>query len=1021
MSKFTLILSLCFVLLVGNAYAQKNISGLVTDEEGTPIVGAIVAIKGTTNGTVTDADGRYSFSVSDGATLQFSFMGMKTKELVVETQSVINVILAEDAIGLDEVVTIGYGTQKKVNLTGAVSNVTAKELDARPITNMSSALSGLATGVYVSQASGQPGKDDATIRVRGVGTLNDSNPLVLVDGVESSMSDISPNDIESISILKDAASSAIYGSRAANGVILINSKKGKSGKLKVSYNGYYGIQSTTSKMDYLNDFASYMKMGNEAYNNVGMAGIFSETEIKLWENSTDPVLTPNTDWTDIWFGDKAPMQSHSISFSGGTDKALYNFSLGYLNQKGITPDTWSKRYNFRMNWEASILKNLKVGTNISASWKDLEDLDWAELFHQMPGIPYEKNEDGRYGYAQALGAGTVNNPRAQWESRDDLERQIRFLGKMYINYEILKGLVLSENVAINYNNLLNRTFQGHVELWNFSENAIMRELGNPETMSNSNDEYYTLTNYTTLNFTKTFNEKHNFNALGGFSFENYRRDKFGASIQKFHNNKLHVLDAGLENPQVNGTAKEWALMAWFGRLNYNYLGKYLFEANIRYDGSSRFKRGNRWGAFPSFSAGWRMSGENFMSQLSWLDNLKLRASWGKLGNQNILLDGNPNYYPYQTVYSLDQNYTMGGSVTSGIASTAVVNSDIVWESTTTSNIGLDATLFGKLSLNIEYYNRLTNGILVGMEIPKTMGDKSSPVVNLAEVRNNGWEFGTTYNDKIGDFNFNLGFNISTVRNEVTKYQGEVRSGGDFVIWEGYSFRSMYGYVCEGIIRKQEELDQLNKKAKELSGNNNAYYISNKTKPGDLKYKDRDGNGVIDSNDRDIIGSTIPKFSYGISLGFKYKGIDFSALLQGEKGRDSYLSGSGILPMGANGDRGQIPMRWTTDRYIPSDQSTWETATLPRIVNIGAHRDNYKFSTFWMQDASFLRVKSVQLGYTIPKTIITNIERVRVFCSGENLFTFTSFEGYDPERSQTATGISQYPMQKTVSFGIQATF
>ncbi len=1001
---------------------QSRISGTVTDNEGQPLPGVTVLIKGTTTGTISDFEGKYVLAdVPAEAVLVFSFVGMKTQEIVPGNQTTIDVKLLEDAIGLEEVVAIGYGTQKKVNLTGAISNITAKELDARPITNMSGALSGLATGVYVSQGDAQPGKDGATIRIRGVGTLNDSNPLVLIDGIESSMGDINPNDVESISVLKDAASSAIYGSRAANGVILITSKKGQVGHLKVTYSGYYGVQSVTKKKDYVTDFATYMELGNEAYANVGMAPLFAQSEIDLWRSSPDPVLTPNVDWVDVWFGDPAALQSHHLGFSGGTEKTRYNFSLGYLDQKGITPDTWAKRYNFRMNWEGSIFDNLKVGTNMSGSWKDLEDLDWAEIFHQMPGIPYERNEDGRYGYAQALGAGTVNNPRAQWESRNDYERQIRYLGKFYANWEILEGLTFSENIAINYNNLSNRTFQGEVELWNFSENMVMRKLGNPETANNSNNENFTVTNYSTLNYTNTFKENHNLNVLAGFSYEDYRLDKFGASIQEFHNNELQVLDAGLENPQVSGTASEWTLMSWFGRLNYDFKGKYLFEANIRYDGSSRFRQGNKWGAFPSFSAGWRISEEDFMNDISWLDNLKLRASWGKLGNQNIMLSGNPNYYPYQTVYSLGQNYTMGGSVTSGIASTAVVNSDIVWESTTTTNIGVDATLFGKLSVTAEYYSRLTDGILIGMQIPKTMGNKTNPVVNLAEVKNYGWELSASYQDKLGDLNYSLGFNISNVNNEVTKYQGEVRSGGNFVTWEGHPYQSMYGYVSEGIIRTQEELDALNAKAKELSGNNKAYFITNKTRPGDLRYKDLDGNGVIDSNDREIIGNTIPKYTYGISLGLTYKGLDFNALLQGVAGRDSYLEGVGIFPMGVNGDRGQIPSEWLTDRYIPEDQSTWQTATLPRIVNIGSHQDNYRFSTFWKQDASFLRVKSVQVGYTVPNTKAFGVDRIRLYVSGENLFTFTKFDGYDPERGATATGITEYPLQKTISLGTQITF
>lgn len=1010
--------------LSSTAFSQqaREVSGKVTDSFNQPLPGVTIVVKGTTKGTVSDLDGNYTLDqVAAGDVLLFSFVGMVPQEIPVGNQSAINVTMKEDAIGIDEVVAVGYGVQKKVNLTGAISSVTAKELDARPITNMSSALSGLATGVHISQTDGQPGKDGATIRIRGVGTLNNANPLVLIDGIESGIGDINSNDVESISVLKDAASSAIYGSRAANGVILVTTKKGKAGALKVNYNGYHGWQSTSQMPEYLSDFATYMEIANEAWTNIGQAAIFSQDDIDAFRNNPDPVFRPSVDWVDVWYGDTAPMHSHHLSFSGGTDKAVYNFSLGYLDQKGITPDTYAKRYNFRMNWEGSILKNLKVGTNLSGFWKDLENPDVTEIFGIVPGIPYERHQDGRYGNAQAIGVGTVINPRAQWENTHNTERNQNFLGKLYLNWEIIDGLSFSTNAAIKFNNTLKQSFGGLTELWNFNTDEVDQTLNKLTPARNSNSENFTITNYNTLNYSKTIAENHDLNVLVGSSVEKYRGDWFNAGIDNFHNNELFVLNAGLDNPQVGGSASEWSLVSFFSRVNYAYKSKYLLEGNVRYDGSSRFKEGNKWGVFPSFSAGWRISEEGFMQDVSWLDNLKVRTSWGKLGNQNIMRGSSPNYYPYQTSYALGQTYSLGGNITSGIASTEVVNSDIKWETTTTSNIGVDATLFGKLNVTAEYFHRLTDGILIGMNIPKTMGDKASPVVNLAEVTNQGWELSANYQDKLGDLAYNIGFNVSNVKNEVTKYQGEVRSGGNFVIWEGYSFRSMYGYVADGLIRSQEELDALNEKARELSGNSGAWYINNKTKPGDVKYQDLDGNGIINSEDREVIGNTIPKYTYGFNLNLDYKGFDFATLLQGVYGRDTYLGGNGVIPVGVNGDRGLFPSKWATDRFIPSDESTWATATLPRAVNPNSHSKNYMFSTFWKQDASYLRVKTIQLGYTVPNTAAFGIDRLRLYVNGENLFTFTKFDGFDPERSQTASGITQYPLQKTVSAGVQVTF
>lgn len=982
---------------------QVKVSGTVVDGTGEPLPGVNVIVKGSTIGLITDFNGKYSIEVNRGATLLFSFIGFVSQDIEVDGKTNINVTLKEDVMQLEEVVAVGYGVQKKVNLTGSVSVISEKELDARPITNLTQAFAGTAAGVSVTQTDGQPGRDGATIRIRGIGTRGDASPLVLVDGIQSEMGDINPNDIESISVLKDASASAIYGSRAANGVILINTKRGKAGTLKVNYNGYIGFQEATRLMPYLYDFATYMEMNNE------FANYYGQDEIDEWRaNSGDQLRYPNVDWVDIIYGGTGVTHSHTLSILGGGDNSRYNFSFGYLDQEGIVPENYAKRYNLRMNWETDIRDNITFGTNIFGSWKDINDPNAGGIYGMLPGIPYEKDELGRYGYSQAFAGGTVDNPRASWENKFDDERSISFLTKFFLNWEILEGLTYSGNFAVKFNNSLVQSFNGYYELWNFKSNEIQKTTSK-RNASNRNSENYTLTNYHTLNYTKTINE-HSLYVLGGMSLETYRNDSFNGSVEGFPNNDIRVLGVGLENASVGGNASEWALLSYFGRLNYDYAGKYLLEANVRYDGSSRFKEGNKWGAFPSFSLGWRISEEGFLQDIDWIDNLKLRASWGKLGNQNI------GTYPYQSTYALGQNYSFNGNIYSGVANTDLVDADITWESTTTSNAGIDATLFGKLNVTAEYFNRLTEDILTGMKVPKTLGDKSNPTVNFASFKNTGFEISANYRDQVGKLKYNVGFNVTQVTNEVTKFLGDIQDLGNFITQEGLPYQSMYGYVADGIISSQEEMDALNAKAVELSGPG-ANYLKG-AKPGVIKYKDLDGNGIIDSNDREVIGNVIPKYTYGLNLGVEYAGFDFNALFQGVEGKDGYLAGAGIVPFGVNGDRGMVPAKWV-DNYWSEERPN---ADLPALWHVKSYASNTYFSTFWRQDASFLRLKSVQLGYTVPKSIVdkAGIQKVRLYVNGENLFTWTKFEGFDPERGMTNTEIN-YPNVKTVSFGAQITF
>ena len=998
---------------------DKNISGIVTDQNGVPIAGVNILVKETAKGTQTDFDGKYSMNASETDILTFSFLGYQTQQINVLDKTIINVVMKEQASKLDEIVVVGYGTQKKEDLTGSISNISLADFESRPITSLSAGLSGLAPGIQITQSSGgRIGSNNASIRIRGIGTLNNSNPLVLVDGVSSSMNDIDPNDVASISILKDAASAAIYGSRAANGVILITTKKGTEGTLSISYNAYVGWQQATKKQEYVTDFALWMELANENRTNGNQSPIFPQADIDEWRNSNNPLTHPNVDWYDIQTGSKAFLQSHSISVSGGSQNTTYRFSLGYLDQDGLQKPNGQKRYNVRTHLESEIAKGFKLGTNLFYRWTDLNPRVNTSNgsgvdFNIIPGIPDIRSPDGRWGGSQHTSVGIVFNPLWNLTISEQNNRQQRFLGSIFSDWEIVKGLKFMANLSLNRNTALNRNFNLTGKSWNFREDIIDRER-TQNSASSSHTQNYLITNFYTLDYEKNFDD-HNLNVLAGYQHEIYRQDNVRASIQEFPGNALQVIDAGLSNPSVGGSAAEWAIRSYFGRLNYNFLDKYFLEANIRTDGSSRFREGKKWGTFPSVSLGWRISEEAFMLDIlpAPINELKVRVSSGKLGNQSI---GN---YPYQSTYNLNQNYSFGGTVVSGIAQNNLSNQDISWEETTTSNIGLDAGLFdNRLELTFEYFNRKTDGILFAQQIPRFLGAKGAPTVNLAEVVNKGWEASASYRENVGDdFNFNIGGHITQLDNEVTKFFGDTFSGGTFVIQEGQPFRAIRGYEADGIFQSTDEIAD-------------APTHPGAVTPGDIRYKDQitvdtDGDGIldspdglIDSNDRVIIGNTIPKFLLGVNLGAEYKNFDLSVIIQGVLDVDTYAGGGFAYQAFAQNDRGLVADRWL-DRWTPENPNNdW-----PRLVDGTAYNGNRQTSSFWVNDISYLRLKNIQLGYRLPTTIIKNlgINKARVYLSADNLLTLTNWIwDFDPERSQTA-GTPGLPNLTTFIFGVNVDF
>ena len=983
----------------------KKIKGKVVDEKNEPLVGATVVKKGTTNGTITDADGQFTLDAENGDILVISFMGYVDKEIKVSTQSNYTIELSERFHEIDEVIIVGYGAMKKQNLTGSVSSVNFNEaMESRPVTNLSSALAGLSPGLAVSQSSSAPGNESVSLRVRGVGTLNDSEPLVLIDGVAGNMQDVSPSDVESVSVLKDASSSAIYGSRAANGVILITTKRGKSQKVTATYNGYVGWQSAANMIDFISDYPTHMELLNEAKTNSNQPILYDPKLIDEWrgKSNSDPLNYPNTDWfREIM--QTSVITEHNLSVSGGGEKTNFMLSLGYLDNQGVVDNSGYKKYSFRLNIDSKVKSWLNIGGNVYGFWSNRGPINTTELFGNMlmtnPGI-LPKSADGRYGGSMMSGENTrAYNPRAFVDnSKGDNERQ--YVGaKFFAKVNFLKHFEFETSFAGSYDN--NRSWQyfGPVSIWDFRTDAILYETLSRNSITNTSNRYYSTTLNNLLRFNYSINKEHNMSALLGFDQEYSRRDRFSAGKYDLLSDVIFVIDAAAADATSSGTATDYALRSYFGRINYDYKGKYLIEANARYDGSSRFSKDNRWGFFPSFSAGWRLSEEPFFEPLkSVVSNTKFRASWGKLGNNNI---GN---YEYQSLYG-GQNYSFGGNVVQGVAPTVLSNRKIFWEETTIANVGLDLALFGNnLSFSIDAFNKTTNDILVKLPIPLVMGNVGIPSQNVAKVRNKGFEVQMNYFGKVGnDFNYSVGANLSVIDNKVLKYDGDLKTiQGTQVLTEGESIFRYYVREIDHIVQDKAEIDAMIA---------DGYTFSPSIpQPGDFLYKDTNGDKKINDDDRVIKGSSIPKATYGINVSASYKGFDLYVLGQGVSGIDTYWGGDAFNTFDLHWDyimRESVQNRWT-----PDNKST----SYPRLT-FGLPNNTLN-SDYWLQSASYFRIKSLQLGYTIPTKITSkaSISRFRVYTSLENYFTFTDYDGFDPEN----VGVT-YPTMKQWVVGFNVTF
>lgn len=991
------------------------VTGKVTDAEtGEALPGVTVALNGSTAGVATDMDGNYQIEITgENDVLVFSFTGYKTTDIPVNGRASIDVALTQDVQRLDEVVVVGYGTQKKKELTASVSVVSAEDLANRPITNTSQALQGV-QGIYVNQESGQPGGDAATIRIRGVGSIGGSGklaPLVLVDGIEYPIGDVNPADIESISILKDASSTAIYGSRAANGVILITTKKGTTGRLSVDYGNYFGFQEVTYLPDPVDNSADFMELYNQAQINQGSAPLYSEELIEEFRTNSTSQLYPNTNWMDVMF-DESAMQEHNLRFSGGTEQSRYNLSLRYLDHNGVLMGTGAKVYTGNLSIQSRLSDRFSIAASMLGSSRNREGPSGGvgaamnRIMRMVPMQPLGQLEDGRWpdSWVVTPGQNSFQNPVIlARESYGNLENN-RLLVSLSLNYNILKGLNYQAKAAVNRRYSLTTSWNPLIYLTDVRTSESTRPYwSGTSTKSHAQNEDQTLTLINTLDYSFQLGQDHAITALLGSSFEKFKQKDFDASVQGFPSIDLQELSLGTLNPGVSGGSVADVLMSYFGRIQYSLKDKYLLELSSRLDGSSRFAKARRWGVFPSFSVGWRITEESFMDDLEWVSDLKIRGSWGQIGNQEI------GRFQYVNAINLGYDYAFGGNISPGVAITQDRDPDLTWETTTMSNIGLDWELLeGRIYGVAEVFWKRTDGILRTITLPAQVGDLAGPTSNVAVVDNEGFEIGVNHRSQINkSFSYEIGMHLTKISNEVVDLKGETIISNHRVTKEGAPIDSWYVYKTDGLFRTQEQLD-------------NYPTICSRVGLGDVKYVDLNEDGKIDGDDRYIAGSTFPDLTYGFNIGLTYKNFHLRSMWQGVEGIDIYPDHNMAMPF--NNGAG-LTKKWMTDSWTPQNPD----APLPRITSRNQYAsENFSPSDFWLQNASYLRMKNIQLSYRFGNDFLSRIgvRQLELFINGQNLITISNMKDWDPETdillstsSSTLSTFSHYPSVKTYTMGV----
>lgn len=1064
-----------------SAPAQEplTITGTVRSMNGEPLTGAMVftSVNGTDYGEVTDLDGNFRMVLPSGmpqsTELTASMLGYVDKVFRLGGKNRFEIVLEDDRLMLEETVVVGYARQKKVNVTGSVTSINFDDkVMSRPLTNVSTALNGLSAGMAVTQSSGKPGSS-ATISIRGTGTLNDSSPLVLVDGVEWDMDNVNPADIENISVLKDASSTAIYGALGANGVILITTKTG-AGRPKVSYNGYVALQQANNRLELVSDYALHMELANEYDFQRNRSATYSQSSIKAWKDAAlDPqgmndfgirnyIAYPNTDWFDVIFKNGFS-HNHHLTVSGASEKIKYSVSMGFLDNRGVmnvtsAMNSGEKKLTFQSKVDGQIGSWLNIGANIQGRRSDLgmgavdQAFQWVNS--TIPGIWPGGGSDNCYGVPGCIEESTDANNLIKAASSQggkniltDINLSANFTAR------IVKGLTLEGKATYQYYDNDKKTWSEYYGSYNFTENYLLKEAALADaSITNSTAKSEKLNFDLLLRYANSFKDNHHLVAFLGFNSQHYKSSNFSATRKGMSDWGLHELSTATKITYAPGSSSEWGMISAFGRINYDYKEKYLFEANLRCDGSSRFSAKSRWGWFPSASAGWRISREPWMQGASgWLSNLKLRASYGSVGNCRT------GDYAWQAVYNIKKVVANGGD-TFGLVQSKIGNEDLKWETTVSANVGLDAGFFDdRLTLEFDAYDKNTKGILYTPSLYLTMGTKSGATLNLASVNNRGVELGGKWSDTAGDFFYSFGGNFSFNRSLVTKYKGALTLGwnedhtrylnnyaqvsqggyGGYIV-EGHALGETYmltlyegsglyyapgggvdinGGPKDGMIRTQADMEWVNAmldagysfKTVKRTAKDQLWY-------GDLIYADIDGDGNYGgTNDYLFTGhSSIPKVNYAFNISLAWKGFDFYALFSGAAG--FWLNYQANLAP----TRGRSTYQYVVnDHYFynaadPMDPRTNITARYPRLGGYSTESSN-----FWEYKGDYVKLKNVQLGYSLPADVLRRIrvDKLRFYVTADNLFTLTKFPGMDPELGTSIT----YPILRQYAFGVQLTF
>ncbi len=1025
--KTHLLLLFCALFVSFTGVAQNtmyNISGVVTDADtGEALIGVSVSVSGTTTGTVTDLDGKYTLQVPENATLQFSYIGYTKQNIQLKGQKTLDVVMHPDSNVLEELVVVGYAVQKKRDVLGSVSKVNNEELTKLPVSSPEQALQGRIAGVQVSNSSGAPGAG-VSIRVRGVSSLHAKNdPLYIVDGVavEDGINSISPNDIENISILKDGAYAAIYGSRATNGIVLVTTKQGKKGDAKVSYNGQYGIQTVghTPKMVNTTD---YITIYNEATRT---------------DNATSVVKRPliegqylkdfaNVNYLDEIF-QTAPIQSHEISITGGNDKTTYLISGSYFDQDGIILNSGYNKANIRSNINSEVKKWLTVGMNLSGNMTETRSVPSSGdgyqnseggstvryAFFRNPATPIYSS-DGTYTdkpsayfgdsmYDTFFGDGY--NPVGWAENTDRTRKEKTFLGTGNFVIKLPMNFSLKTVFGMDY---LSGTFRSYNENWG-TDNRI----NNPNSLNLENYSHLNWTVNSVLNYNTLINERHSVTALLGTEAIHQSSEYLNSSDQNFESEEFAYIGKGSGKKIQSQGEQASSLASFFATVNYNFDQKYYFTGLIRKDGSSKFYDDNKWGTFYSVSAGWNVESEQFMKNIKSIDKLKLRAGWGVLGNQGI------TPYAYSDRYSPNYSYPFGGISSMGYVQTTMGNQNIQWETSKQFDAGIDmAFLNNSLGFSVDYFHKVSENMLMPAPYPPSIGNTVPPWTNNGSVLNTGVDLEVFFRKDYKNAGFNITLNGGYLKNEVTKMEAPVIAGrvdnGSYATYTsvGHPIGSFYLLEMDGIFQNNTDI---------LT----SAFQENGVQPGDVKYVDQDGNNVIDANDRIFAGSAIPKFTGGLNLSGYWKDFDISCFFQGAFGHKIYSQ----IRYDIEGFYRGFPV---TQRYFDNHWTgEGSSNTYPR-ASWSAKSNNVRASTRFLEDGSYVRLKNLQIGYTIPIAKKIGIEKFRVYIAGTNLLTFTKYSGFDPEMTVSAnaaaegdlaTGIDwgTYPVARSFTMGVNLTF